>query len=695
MIGKKSKLKKELRLIDVFTIATGTTISSGFFLLPGLLAIQAGPALVAAYIIAVIPLIPSLLSILELSTAMPRAGGVYYFLDRTLGPYFGTIGGFGTWLILLLKVSFALIGMGAYISIFMPDLPIVPVAVGFAILLGIVSLFGAKKTGGLQIILVFGLLLILAYFIGGGVFAIKISKFTDAFAGMTVESMMAAAGLIFISYGGITKVVSLSEEIENPERNLPLGIFLALGVVVLVFVLGTAIMVGVVPMDVLAGDLTPASTAAKYFLGSFGVILLSAAALFAFISVANAGTLSASRFPLAMSRDHITPRIFLKMTGSGTPYVSIITTVAAIVAILLLFDAKSIAKLASAFQLLVFAFLNISVIIMRESKIDSYDPGFRSPLYPWVQIFGVIGSLALIVTLGMKSILFSSGLIVVGSLWYYYYTRKRVIRTGAIYHIFERLGKFRYKELDAELRDIMKEKGLRAEDPFNEIVARAMVLDFDHETRFDDVVVKVADWLTNHANPSAEEIKNRFLEGNRTGATPVTHGFALPHLRLEGLDHPELVLVRSKGGMRITLNNPLNDNEEEEEIVKAVFFLASPQKDPAQHLRILAKIAGRVDEDTFMDEWDAAKDEEGIKLALSHQEGSFSFMVMSNSPTEFMVGKALRELKIPEGCLIVVVRRGEEIIVPRGSTVFQDGDTVTVIGEPGANREMRQMCGIT
>ena len=131
-IKRSKRLKKELKLVDVFAIAAGTTLSAGFFLLPGLAAELAGPAIVIAYLIAAIPLIPAMFSIIELATAMPRAGGVYYFLDRTLGPLFGTIGGLGTWLALVLKVSFALVGMGAYIHLFIPEISITPVAVVLA-----------------------------------------------------------------------------------------------------------------------------------------------------------------------------------------------------------------------------------------------------------------------------------------------------------------------------------------------------------------------------------------------------------------------------------------------------------------------------------------------------------------------------------------------------------------------------------
>ena len=90
---KKQKLKKELGLFDVYAIATGATLSSGFFLLPGLAAVGVGSGLPLAYLLAGLLIVPGLVSMAELATAMPRAGGVYYFLDRSMGPLMGTVGG--------------------------------------------------------------------------------------------------------------------------------------------------------------------------------------------------------------------------------------------------------------------------------------------------------------------------------------------------------------------------------------------------------------------------------------------------------------------------------------------------------------------------------------------------------------------------------------------------------------------------
>ena len=574
----KTKLKKELKLFDVFAIAAGATLSAGFFLLPGIAAKQAGPAIVLAYLLAAIPLIPAMFSIVELGTAMPKAGGVYYFLDRTIGPLFGTIGGIGTWLALLLKVSFALVGMGAYIQLFIPELDIVPIAITLAIILGMIGFFGAKKSSKLQVFLLLGLLAILAVFLGGGVPQIAYVNF-EGFFDAGSAAIISTTGLVYISYVGVTNVASLSEEVKNPEKNLPRGVIIAMSMAILIYVIGIGVLVGVLPMEELAGNLTPIAAAGEKFLGKPGMILLSIAALLAFVSVANAGTLSASRYPLAMSRDNMLPDCFQTLSKFGTPAWAILVTVGTIVLILLFLDPIGIAKLASAFQLLMFAFVCLAVIVIRESRIESYDPGFKSPFYPYMQILGILSPLYLITQMGLLPILFSGGLVLIGGLWYWFYARKRVIRTGAIYHIFERLGKLRYEGLDTELRGILKEKGLRSEDPFDEIITHAMVIDRSDTIDFEHIVEQAAAWFSQIIPRSSKEIRNKFLEGTKVGMTPVTRCVALPHFRAEGIKRSELVLVRSKPGISLTVND-IFTGEKVDKIVHAIFFLVSPDDNP-------------------------------------------------------------------------------------------------------------------
>lgn len=146
-------------------------------------------------------------------------------------------------------------------------------------------------------------------------------------------------------------------------------------------------------------------------LGRWGAVAVSVGALLAFTSVANAGTLSASRYPLAMSRDRLLPRFFRRLTRGKTPAAAIVSTTLAIVLMLVLLDPTKIAKLASAFQLLMFALVCLAVIVMKESRIESYDPGYRSPLYPWMQIVGIVTPLLLIAEMGALTIAVSAAFV--------------------------------------------------------------------------------------------------------------------------------------------------------------------------------------------------------------------------------------------------------------------------------------------
>jgi amino acid transporter/Trk K+ transport system NAD-binding subunit len=677
-IEENKKLQKKLTLLDVIALATGTTLSAGFFLLPGLAALQVGPGIMFAYIIAAIPLIPATFSIVELTTAMPRAGGVYYYLDRALGPVFGTIGGVGTWFALILKVAFALIGMGVYLALFFPQIEIIPVAIIIAVCLGILNIAGSQSSGKFQVILVIGLLIILAGFIGGGFYKFEINHF-NGLKDLKSDSLLATAAMVYISYVGVTSVASLSEEVKDPERNLPRGIFLALLIAIIIYALGTTIMVGVIPMEKLAGDLTPVATAANIIFGKIGVLFVSVAALLAFVSVANAGTMSASRYPLAMSRDNMMPGIFQQLGRTGMPYISIIFTVIMIIFILIFLDITKIVKLASAFQLIMFLILCFAVIVMRESRIESYDPGYKSPLYPWMQIFGIISSFWLLSSIGFIPKLFSVIMIAISVIWYRVYVKKRVLRSGAIFNMFENLGKSRNENLDRELRGILKEKGLRKDDPFDELVTRSSVVDIQDKTEFEDIVDIVSKKFSDILHIYEDEVKKPFLEGTRVGNTPVTKEVALPHFRLKNISQMEMIIVRARNGVEIKFKNPLKGFKEEVQIVKAIFFLISPENNANLHLRILAQVAGVVDDKQFQEYWSNAADEQELKEILIHDERYLSVNLDENSK---LVGMKIKNIELPDKCLIAIIKRENEIVVPDGDTVFKYGDKVTVIGEP-------------
>ena len=115
-----------------------------------------------AYAIAGLLAVPAMLAVAELSTAMPRAGGAYYFLERALGPAVGTVAGMATWLSLVLKDAFALVGMSAYLNIVF-DVPAKPLAVALIAAFTIVNILGSRVSGALQMVLVMFVLAALAW----------------------------------------------------------------------------------------------------------------------------------------------------------------------------------------------------------------------------------------------------------------------------------------------------------------------------------------------------------------------------------------------------------------------------------------------------------------------------------------------------------------------------------------------------
>ncbi len=698
MADSSTRLSKQLGLFDVFVICVGAMFGSGFFLLPGIAAAQTGPSVVLAYLLSGLLIVPALVSKAELATAMPRAGGTYYFLDRTMGPLVGTIGGIGTWLTLMLKSAFALIGMGAYLALFV-DLPIKPIALGFTVLFAALNVGGARQSSRLVRALVFALLTLLAVFLVHGLWAVASgdpgaihrTQFRP-FVTHGVDGLVETVGLVFISYIGLTKVASLSEEVTDPERNIPLGMTLALVTVSGIYVAGVYVMVAFLGTAELSGSLTPAADAAARFFSwlppRVGVLMIVTGAVAAFASMSNSGIMASSRYPLAMSRDGLAPERFSAVGRRGAPTAAILLTCAIIALFLIVLDVAAVAKLASSLQLLIFALVNVAVIVMRESRIESYDPGFRSPLYPWMQLVGIFFPIFLVAEMGWLPVLFSFGVIALSVGWYNYYARGRLGRTGAIFHVFERLGRRRFAGLDYELRGIMKEKGLRRDDPFDEVVARAFVVDLSGTTELRTLVRNAADRLEQRLPVTSAQLTAGFLRVLQAGEVPVSRGAVLLHTRLPGFDGSEMVLVRCRGEVRVGGDASELERRAVETPIQAVFFLASGELDPGRHLRILAGLAGHIERDAFLAEWLSSADEQELKETLIRDERFLSLHVAERSPTATLVGRSLRDLHMPEGTLVALIRRGTDTLIPSGQTVLQEGDRLTVIGEPATLAEL-------
>lgn len=430
-MGKQ--LERDLGLPAVTAISIGAMVGSGIFILPGLAMKMAGPAVVFAYLLAGVLVLPAALSKSEMATAMPEAGGTYLYIERAMGPLFGTIAGVGTWFSLTFKGALALVGGAPYLVLLF-DLPVTPVALTVAGLLIVLNIVGAKQTGRMQIAIVAVMLAVMVWFIVVGAPSVESTRF-EGFFDSGFEGILSATGFVFVSYAGVTKIASVAEEVENPDRNLPLGILGSLVITAGIYVAIVAVMVGVADEAALTNTETPMQVAASNALPTIGVAAVVVAALLALISTANAGILSSSRYPFAMSRDGLAPDIFENVSDRFETPVNAITITGGVLLVLIAFvPIDDIAKLASAFKILVFILINVALIAFRQGSIEAYDPSFKSPLYPVPQLVGIVGGFILLRYIGFVPLVGAVVIIVGSMMWYYLvvYRHGGVAREGAM-----------------------------------------------------------------------------------------------------------------------------------------------------------------------------------------------------------------------------------------------------------------------
>ncbi len=686
----RKRLKKELGLFDVFAISTGAMFSSGFFLLPGIASHYTGASVFLAYMLAGVLILPSMFSIAEISTALPRSGGAYFFLDRSLGPLMGTIGGLGTYFALMLKTAFAIIGIGAYAAIFW-EVPTKTVAIVATLFFMALNLVGAKKTSAFQKVFVTFLLVILITFIVDGIYLICFGntmgkemlgeQFTP-FLSDGMGGLFTSAGFVFVSYLGLTQIVSVAEEIKNPERNIPLGMILSLVVTGLIYGLGVFIMVAVIEPETFANEMAPAAIAASQMFNwlpeNAGVLLMSIAALAAFASTGNAGLLSASRYPFAMGRDKLLPAVLSKIGGKGTPVMAIFFTTALIILFILVLSEEGIVKLASTFQLLIFMFINFSVIVFRKSNIESYDPGYLSPLYPYMQVIGIVISFILIVYLGWMPILFTAGIVVLGLIWYHFHARGKVKREGAIFHWFALLGKYQYDELENELMTILKEKGLRQGDPFDETVIKSKISILKSSTDINGVLDKASNYFSTELQRKKETIKKKFMQALQDGSVINLPGVLIFHAKYKNVLHPSLQILISQS--TVLGNIPLN-NVEEQSPVHICCFLINTDERPKQQLRMLSRLIDILEREQVVNDLLAMGSHREIKEYLLQNENFVSIKLLEGTLQSAMIGRQLMEIHLPKDVLVALIERNNKTFTPNGATVLEKDDILTILGE--------------
>ncbi len=435
------KLERSVGLGGVVVISLASMVGSGLFVMPSFAADIMGPGIWMAFLLAALVVLPGAISKSELASAMPSSGGSYVFLERTYGPLFGTVSGLGLWASFLLKAAFALIGFSAYMyaltEYFDVDLNMQIVSIGTLVLITFLNILGVKKIKAVQTpilaltMIVLLLVCLMALFAGDTDFGRPLEPKAGGSFGEHSLKIAEAAAFVFVAYAGVIKVAAIGGEIKNPGRNLPLGILISLGLVTLLYCAVTYIMFAAVPAESYMMDGKPVENPVwvfvDYVAGTRIGLIAAFLAVLTMASGALSGVLAASRFVFAMARDNLLPQALETVNAKyETPHWPILLTGFAMLLAILYLPVKDVAKLASGFQIMVFVAVNSSVIVLRRSPQaqEWYKPHYFSPLYPYVQIFGILSGMALIYLMGDKALIGALGAGALGVVTYMGYGRK-------------------------------------------------------------------------------------------------------------------------------------------------------------------------------------------------------------------------------------------------------------------------------
>ena len=419
------KLERTLSLPGAIAVSVGGMLS-GIFVLPGLAVGITGSSVWLAFLVAALCILPAVLSKSELGTAMPKSGGTYVYIERAFGPLFGTIAGIGLWLSLLLKSAFSLVGLSAYLYVVVniDEAYTKAIALLALLLIFLLNVFGLKKVEKTQLFIVSVSIisLIVIIILGFNSFDTKLTEpvFSDGSNGF-----IAGVAFLYISYAGVTKIAAIAGEIKNPAKNLPLTMIISLFLITTIYCMVALALVGNVEASILATDIKPIHTLFQTIGGDTFGLIAGVVGVLTLMSMANSGVLASSRFPFAMSKDGLLPSYLAGINSRFmTPASAILTTSILIALAIIFLDVVKIAKLASAFKVLMFIFNELTVIVLRETNAQWYKPTFKSPLYPYVQIFGILSGIVLLAFLGVMPVVSVLGVVLLGFLIFLVYGSK-------------------------------------------------------------------------------------------------------------------------------------------------------------------------------------------------------------------------------------------------------------------------------
>ena len=403
-------LRREMKLLDVTMIGAGAMIGAGIFVLTGIAAGVAGPALIIAFALNGVVALLTAMSYAELGSCYHDAGGGYLWVKEGLPKWNGFLSGWMSWFAHAVACGLYALGFGAYFDhvlkefgVMMPHWGFLStqklLAVGIAVVFAYVNFRGASEAGKIGNMVTMAKIVILAIFIGFGLeLMFRRGDSSAAFTPFMPNGwggVFKAMGLTFIAFQGFEVISQCSEEVKNPKKNIPKAVFLSLLIVVPIYLLVAITSLasvkpdGMTPWDYLALQKETAlvGVAQSFFAG--GGVMLLIGGIISTMSALNATIYSSSRVAFAMGRDRNFPTFFGKVHSKKfTPYFAILFSFLIVALMCLSLEIEDVASAADIMFLLLFLQVNITLIRLRKKRPD-LDRGFSTPIFPYLTVVGI------------------------------------------------------------------------------------------------------------------------------------------------------------------------------------------------------------------------------------------------------------------------------------------------------------------
>jgi amino acid transporter/nucleotide-binding universal stress UspA family protein len=449
-VATEVRLSRELKLLDITMIGVGAMIGAGIFVLTGIAAGVAGPALLIAFLLNGVVALLTAMAYAELGSAFHDAGGGYLWVKTSLPDPNGFLSGWMSWFAHAVACSLYALGFGAYFRLLLTAAGVQEFHLGFmtlekwlAILTCVVFAYinyrGASETGKAGNVVTVAKVVVIAAFIALGLVVLgRRPDWQAAFRPFLSNGwggVFAAMGLTFIAFEGYEIIAQTSEEVENPKRNVPRAIFLSLLIVVPIYLLVAFVAIGAVQppagmriTEYLGSEKEVALVrAADQFIVGGGYVIL-VGGLLSTLSALNATIYSSSRVAFAMARDANLPTALGTVHPKrATPHMAILASAVIVIGMAVLLPIEDVAAAADIMFLLLFVQVNVAVMRLRRRRPD-LDRGFKVPLMPLTPVLAIGTMLFLAVFLFTHypmAWVAAGGWIAAGAGVYYGYARTR------------------------------------------------------------------------------------------------------------------------------------------------------------------------------------------------------------------------------------------------------------------------------